>query len=266
MTAAVVEMRAIEKHFGAVHALRGVDLDLLPGEVLGLVGDNAAGKSTLMKVLSGAIPPDGGQILFRGAPVRFASPAEARARGIEMVYQDFALCNNLDIAQNIFLGRWPVRGGVLVDRRAMQRAAEAMLERLRIDVPSVTVQVRHLSGGRRQSVAIARALSFNPAVLILDEPTANLSPGATHEVLSLVADLKQHGVGVILISHRLQEVFAIGDRVAVLKQGRHVATRRVRDATEDEILELIVTGGRAAATNPARRPDAGGGPESPVGD
>ncbi len=265
MTSAVVEMRAIEKHFGAVHALRGVDLDLLPGEVLGLVGDNAAGKSTLMKVLSGAISPDGGQILFRGAPVRFTSPAEARVRGIEMVYQDFALCNNLDIAQNIFLGRWPVRAGVLVDRRAMHRAAEAMLERLRIDVPSVTVQVRHLSGGRRQSVAIARALSFNPAVLILDEPTANLSPGATHEVLRLVADLKQHGVGVILISHRLQEVFAIGDRVAVLKQGRRVATRRVRDATEDEILELIVTGGRAAPANSDRPLDAGGGLESPVG-
>ena len=252
MADAVVEMRGVEKHFGAVHALRGVDLTLLPGEVLGLVGDNSAGKSTLMKILSGAIRPDGGPILFRGAPVRFASPAEARRRGIEMVYQDFALCNNLDIAQNIFLGRWP-RRGLFVDRRAMQRAAEAMLARLHIDVPSVTIQVRHLSGGRRQSVAIARALSFDPAVLILDEPTANLAPAATRDVLRLVADLKQHGVGVILISHRLQEVFAIGDRVAVIKQGRHVATRRVRDSTEDEILELIVTGGRAAATELAAR-------------
>jgi simple sugar transport system ATP-binding protein len=245
--APVVEMRAIEKRFGAVHALRGVDLQLWPGEVLGLVGDNAAGKSTLMKILSGAIQPDAGQILFRDAPARFASPAEARARGIEMVYQDFALCNNLDIAQNIFLGRWPVRARFFVDRRAMHRAAETMLTRLRIDVPAVTLQVRHLSGGRRQSVAIARALSFDPAVLILDEPTANLSPAATQDVLRLVADLKRHNVGVILISHRLQEVFAIGDRVAVLKQGRHVATRRVRDSTEDEILELIVSGGRAAA-------------------
>lgn len=250
MTPPVVELRAIEKHFGAIHALRGVDLELWPGEVLGLVGDNAAGKSTLMKILSGAIPPDAGHIVFRGAPVRFDSPADARLRGIEMVYQDFALCNNLDIAQNVFLGRWPLRGRFLVDRRAMQRSAEAMLARLRIDVPSVALQVRHLSGGRRQSVAIARALSFDPAVLILDEPTANLSPGATHEVLALVADLKRHNVGVILISHRLQEVFAIGDRVAVLKQGRHVGTRRVRDSTEDEILELIVTGGRAAAAEP----------------
>jgi simple sugar transport system ATP-binding protein len=253
MTTPLVEMQGVEKHFGAVHALRGVDLTLESGEVLGLVGDNSAGKSTLMKILSGAIQPDGGHILFRGAAVRFASPADARLRGIEMVYQDFALCNNLDIAQNIFLGRWPMRGRLFVDRRAMQRAAETMLTRLRIDVASVGLKVRHLSGGRRQSVAIARALSFDPAVLILDEPTANLSPSATDEVLRLVGDLKHHGVGVIFISHRLQEVFAIGDRVTVLKQGRHVATRRVRDASADEILELIVAG------RPAMREGAGFG-------
>ncbi|HLW60992.1 MAG TPA: ATP-binding cassette domain-containing protein [bacterium] len=250
MSPPLVEMQGIEKHFGAVHALRGVDFTLAPGEVHGLVGDNSAGKSTLMKILSGAVQPEAGRIVFRGAAVRFTTPADARRRGIEMVYQDFALCNNLDIAQNIFLGRWPKRAHVFVDRRAMQRAAEAMLRRLRIDAPSVAVQVRHLSGGRRQSVAIARALSVDPAVLILDEPTANLSPGATQEVLRLVADLKHHGVGVILISHRLQEVFAIGDRVTVLKQGRHVATRLVGEVTEDEILELIVTGGRTSGAGP----------------
>lgn len=246
MDAHLVEMRGIHKRFGAVQALRGVDLVLDSGEVLGLVGDNAAGKSTLMKVLSGALQPDAGEILFRGTPVRFASPADARRLGIEMVYQDFALCHNLDVAQNIFLGRWPVRSGVWVDRPAMNRAAEAILNRLRIDIPSVAVPVRSLSGGRRQSVAIARALSFNPAVLILDEPTANLSPSATEEVLRLVAELKSHGVGVVFISHRLQEVFQIGDRVTVLKQGRHVATRRVHDVTEDEVLELIVAGARGA--------------------
>ena len=164
-----------------------------------------------------------------------------------MVYQDFALCPNLDIARNIFLGRWPVRGGFLVDGAAMRRNAQAMLERLRVDVPSVAVPVSVLSGGRRQSIAIARALSFGPKVLILDEPTANLSPAATREVLRLVAELKQHGVGVILISHRIQEVFEIGDRVTVLKQGRHVVTRRVSEVTEDAIVELIVTGGRTAA-------------------
>ncbi len=256
MTTPLVEMRQIDKRFGAVQALRGVDLTLQPGEVLGLVGDNAAGKSTLMKILSGALQPDGGQILFRGEPVRFASPAEARRRGIEMVYQDFALCDNLDVARNVFLGRWPLRAWGIVDRAAMQRAAEAMLRRLRIDIPAVTLRVRALSGGRRQSVAIARALSFDPAVLILDEPTANLSPGATQEVLRVVAGLRAHGVGVIFISHRLQEVFEIGDRVTVLKQGRHVATCRVRDATEEEVLELIVTGGR---------PGAGAGAPPPAG-
>jgi simple sugar transport system ATP-binding protein len=201
----------------------------------------------MMKVLSGALQPDAGQILLGGTPVRFASPAEARQRGVEMVYQDFALCPNLDIARNIFLGRWPVRGGFLVDGAAMRRNAQAMLERLRVDVPSVAVPVSVLSGGRRQSIAIARALSFGPKVLILDEPTANLSPAATRDVLRLVAELKQHGVGVILISHRIQEVFEIGDRVTVLKQGRHVVTRRVSEVTEDAIVELIVTGGRTAA-------------------
>ncbi|TMI93143.1 MAG: sugar ABC transporter ATP-binding protein [Bacillati bacterium ANGP1] len=244
---ALVEMRGIHKHFGAVHALRGVDLALEAGEVLGLVGDNAAGKSTLMKILSGALRPDAGQILLGGAPVWFASPADARRRGIEMVYQDFALCPNLDVARNVFLGRWPVRSGIVVDRAAMQRDARAMLDRLRIDVPAVTVPVSTLSGGRRQSVAIARALSVRPRVLILDEPTANLSPAATGEVLRLVAELKRHEVGVILISHRIQEVFEIGDRVTVLKQGRHVVTRRVKDVTEDEIVEVIVAGSRASA-------------------
>jgi len=238
-------MHQIQKRFGAVQALAGVDLALEPGEALGLVGDNSAGKSTLMKVLAGALRPDAGEIYFRGAPVRFASPAEARRRGIEMVYQDFALCNNLDVARNIFLGRWPMRGRFFVHRDAMQRAAEAILERLHVDIPSVAVLVSALSGGRRQSVAIARALSFDPEVLILDEPTANLSPSATQEVLRLVGELKTHGVGVIFISHRLQEVFQIGDRVAVLKQGRHVATRQVRDASVDEILELIVAGDRS---------------------
>jgi simple sugar transport system ATP-binding protein len=254
MTVPLVEMRGIEKRFGAVQALRGVDLTLQPGEILGLVGDNAAGKSTLMKILSGALQPDGGQIVFRTARVRFASPAEARRAGIEMVYQDFALCGNLDVAQNIFLGRWPLRAGLFVDRRAMDQAAEQMLARLRIDIPSVTVRVSDLSGGRRQSVAIACALSFRPAVLILDEPTANLSPSATQEVLRLVADLRAEGVGIIFISHRLQEVFQIGDRVVVLKQGRGVAIRRIRDATEEEVLELIVAGERGGGSSAALSP------------
>ncbi len=242
--ALIVEMRAISKRFGAVQALRAVDCTLYRGEILGLVGDNSAGKSTLMKVLSGAYLPDGGEILFDGTRVRFSTPADARTLGIEMVYQDFALCDNMDIAQNIWLGRWP-RRGLFVDRGLMDRRAEEVLQRLRVDTPSVQVHVATLSGGRRQSVAIARALSFEPKVLILDEPTANLSPAATQEVLRLVRGLREQGVACILISHRIQEIFQIGDRVMVLKRGRNVGMRRVADTSEEEILELIVAGERA---------------------
>lgn len=239
----IVEMRGISKRFGAVQALEGVDLKLHRGEILGLVGDNAAGKSTLMKILSGAYQLDEGEISFKGKGVRFESPRDARALGIEMVYQDFALCDNMDVSQNIWLGRWPTRG-LFVDRAAMDRRAGEVLERLKIDIPWVQVPVATLSGGRRQSVAIARALSFEPQVLILDEPTANLSPSATAEVLRLVSMLKAHGVGVILISHRLQEIFQIGNRVMVLKHGRNAGVREVADTTEDEVLELIVAGER----------------------
>lgn len=242
--APLVEMRRISKRFGAVQALRDVDLTLFPGEVLGLVGDNAAGKSTLMKILTGVYQADSGEILFDGRPVRFDGPAAARARGIEMVYQDFALCDNMDVAQNIWLGRWP-RRGPFVDRATMDRRAEAVLRRLRVEVSSVRAEVATLSGGRRQSVAIARALSFEPRVLILDEPTANLSPAATREVLEVVRGLRDQGVGIIFISHRLQEIFQIGDRITVLKQGRHVGTRPVAATTEDEVLEMIVAGVRA---------------------
>ncbi len=245
----IVEMRAISKRFGAVQALHAVDLTLYRGEILGLVGDNSAGKSTLMKVLSGAYLADSGEIVFEGVPVRFVTPAEARRLGIEMVYQDFALCDNMDIAQNIWLGRWP-RRGLFVDRSLMDRRAGEVLSRLRVDIPSVQAYVATLSGGRRQSVAIARALSFEPKVLILDEPTANLSPAATQEVLHLVRGLREQGVACILISHRIQEIFQIGDRIIVLKRGRHVGTRRVVETTENEILELIVAGERPAHAAP----------------
>jgi simple sugar transport system ATP-binding protein len=241
MTAPIVEMRSVSKRFGAVRALREVDLQLWPGEILGLVGDNSAGKSTLMKILSGAYFPDEGAIIFDGESATFDNPWEARARGIEMVYQDFALCDNLDVAQNIWLGRWPTHGP-FVNHGTMHQRAKEMLERLGIDIPSVRVEVANLSGGRRQSVAIARALSFQPKVLILDEPTANLSPGPAHEVLRLVRDLAESGVAAILISHRLQEVFQIGHRVMVLRQGRNAGVRRVSETTEDEVLELIIKG------------------------
>src|SRR5690606_3211107 len=205
----VVDMRHINKTFGAVNALNDVNLVLHPGEILGLVGDNSAGKSTLMKVLTGAYHRDSGEVLVDGAPTNFRTPHESRDVGIEMIYQDFALCGNLDVAQNIFLGRWP-RRGPFVDRRRMYQQAGEVLRRLKVDVNSVYQKVESLSGGRQQSVAIARAISFNPKLIILDEPTANLSVMATQRLLETMAELKAQGVAQIIISHRLTDIFEVG--------------------------------------------------------
>ncbi len=242
MTVPIVEMRAISKSFGPVQALSGVNLTLAPGEVLGFVGDNSAGKSTLMKILTGAYQRDSGEILVNGEAVRFKSPHESRDRGIEMIYQDFALCGNLDVGQNIFLGRWPLRFGLFVDRGRMHRDAREILNRLKVDVNSVHQKVESLSGGRQQSVAIARAISFNPKVVIFDEPTANLSVPATQRLLETIVELKNHGVAQIIISHRLTDIFEVGDRVMVLKRGRNVGARAIAATSEKEVLELIVSG------------------------
>jgi len=242
----IVEMRGITKSFGPVRALDNVDLVLHPGEVLGLVGDNSAGKSTLMKILTGAYSRDAGEIRVAGEPVHFRSPQDSRARGIEMIYQDFALCGNMNVAQNIFLGRWP-RKGIFIDRKRMYAEAEAVLQRLKVNVNSVYQKVESLSGGRQQSVAIARAISFNPRVVILDEPTANLSVMATERLLETMAELKRQGVAQIIISHRLTDIFAVGDRVMVLKRGENVGDRYVKDTTEAEVLEIIVSGTRETA-------------------
>lgn len=237
----LIEMRGIDKHFGAVTALQDVSLRLLPGEVLGLVGDNSAGKSTLMKILTGAYSRDAGAVLVEGLPTHFRSPQDSRDAGIEMIYQDFALCGNMDVGQNIFLGRWPTRGG-LIDRRRMYREAEAVLRRLKVEVNSVYQKVESLSGGRQQSVAIARAISFDPKVVILDEPTANLSAGATARLLETMLELKRLGVAQIIISHRLTDIFEVGDRIMVLKRGRNVGERRIAETSEKEVLEIIVEG------------------------
>jgi simple sugar transport system ATP-binding protein len=234
-------MRHISKTFGAVRALVNVDLVLFPGEILGLVGDNSAGKSTLMKILTGAYQRDSGEVLVAGAKTHFKSPHESRAVGIEMIYQDFALCGNMDVGQNIFLGRWP-RKGPFVDRRKMYSEADRVLKRLKVDVNSVYQKVESLSGGRQQSVAIARAISFQPKVIVLDEPTANLSVVATERLLETMQELRNHDVAQIIISHRLQDIFAVGDRVMVLKRGRHVGERHIQATTEDEVLGLIVRG------------------------
>jgi simple sugar transport system ATP-binding protein len=239
-------MRGISKAFGPVQALKDIDLVLGPGEVLGLVGDNSAGKSTLMKVLTGAYHRDSGEVLVAGEKTQFKSPHESRLSGIEMIYQDFALCGNMDVAQNIFLGRWP-RKGLFVDRRRMYAEADNVLTRLKVDVNSVYQKVESLSGGRQQSVAIARAISFDPRVVILDEPTANLSVMATERLLETMLELKRHGVAQIIISHRLTDIFAVGDRVMVLKRGENVGDRFVRQTSEHEVLEMIVSGTRETA-------------------
>jgi ABC-type sugar transport system ATPase subunit len=223
----IIEMRNIKKHFGAVQALRGVDLALRHNEVLGLVGDNAAGKSTLMKVLSGAYIPDDGEILIDGDRAHITKPEDSRRLGIEMVYQDFALTNNLDVAANVFLGREAVRwrlGPVrFMDRRLMEERAREVIDNLGIDIDSVRLKVQNLSGGQRQAVAIGRSTAFNAKVIIMDEPTAALSVAAIQEVLDLVDELKAQGCSIIMISHRLEDIYQVGDRVIVLRHGRKVA-------------------------------------------
>ena len=240
---AVVEMRNIKKNFAAVQALRGVDLVLHHNEVLGLVGDNAAGKSTLMKVLSGAYIPDGGEILIEGKSVDITSPLDARRLGIEMVYQDLALANNLDVTGNVFLGREAVSLELgplgVMDSRRMEQEAQRLLDRLKINIPSVRLQVERLSGGQRQAVAIARATAFDSKVIIMDEPTAALSVAAISQVLDLVRELKAQGASIIIISHRLEDIYSVSDRLVVLRQGRKVRdTRVVGDI--DEFRERVV--------------------------
>ncbi len=236
-TAPIVEMIDIKKHFGAVQALRGVDLTLRHNEVLGLVGDNAAGKSTLMKVLSGAYIPDGGEIHLDGEKTSFANPMDARRQGIEMVYQDYALANNLDVSANVFLGREVARiklGSLgVMDYPYMEQETINLLERLRIRIPSVRQKVERLSGGQRQAVAIARATAFDAKVIIMDEPTAALSVAAIDQVLELVQELKAQGASIIIISHRLEDIYRVGDRMIVLRHGRKVYDKSVEGAIHD---------------------------------
>jgi simple sugar transport system ATP-binding protein len=227
-------------------ALINVDLRIRPGEILGLVGDNSAGKSTLMKILTGAYQRDSGTVMVDGRDAHFKSPHESRDAGIEMIYQDFALCGNMDVGQNIYLGRWP-RKGLFVDRRKMYADAGEVLRRLKVDVNSVYQRVESLSGGRQQSVAIARAISFQPRLIILDEPTANLSVVATDRLLETMLELRKQNVAQVIISHRLTDVFKVGDRVMVLKRGQNVGERIVGASTEQEVLELIVSGTPQAA-------------------
>jgi simple sugar transport system ATP-binding protein len=235
----LVSLRGIRKTFGSLQALRGVDLDILPGECLGLVGDNAAGKSTLTKVISGTYLPDAGSIEIDGAPVRFAGPADARARRIEMVFQDLSLCDHVDVVGNLFLGRELTRGPFL-DQARMLAEARRMLEALEIRIPRLSAKVDKLSGGQRQAIAIARAASFDPKVLIMDEPTSALAVAEVEAVLALINRVKARGVGVVLITHRLQDLFRVCDRIAVMYEGTKVAERRIAETNLEDLIRLIV--------------------------
>jgi D-xylose transport system ATP-binding protein len=241
----IITMRGIDKHYGGVHAVQGVDLDIYSGEVHALVGDNAAGKSTLIKILSGAVAMDAGKICYDGRQVEIAQPRDAKDLGIETVYQDLALADNLDVASNIFLGREMTKAGLLrflLDNREMEKRSCSLLSQLRINIPNIRQHVRSMSGGQRQSIAIARCVCFNARVVILDEPTAALGIEETRKVYALIREMRDQGLAVLLISHNLNHVFENCDRITVLKTGRLVGSRRVTDTTQDEILRMIVSG------------------------
>ena len=239
-------LRAVElyKHFGGLVAVDQVSLEIYPGEVIGLVGDNGAGKSTLIKMISGVYRPDGGQIFLDGSEMTFASPAEARGRGIETIYQDLALCENLDATVNIFLGREPVHKFLglidVVDRRSMLKESRNVLDQLDIQIPNLRRPIRQMSGGQRQSVAIARAVYWNARLMIMDEPTAALGVAEQRKVLALVHTLRDRGVPVIIVSHNMQDVFAVADRIVVMRRGRKVGERAANATTTDELVSLMV--------------------------
>lgn len=233
----------LHKHFGGLVAVDKVSLEVYPGEVVGLVGDNGAGKSTLIKMVSGVYQPDGGQIFLEGQEVRFDSPMAARNRGIETIYQDLALCENLDATVNIFLGREPMRRQFglfqVVNRDHMLTESEMVLDQLDIEIPNLLRPMREMSGGQRQAVAIARAVYWNARLMIMDEPTAALAVAEQRKVLALCRTLRDRGVPVIIISHNLQDVFAVADRIIVLRRARKVAELVTQETESDNVVALM---------------------------
>jgi D-xylose transport system ATP-binding protein len=244
----VIEVKGVKKSFGAVAALKGVDLDFYPGEVLAIVGDNGAGKSTLIKILSGVHTIDEGSIWLDGHAVSIKSPKDAKRFGIETIYQDLALCDNLDIPSNVFLGREITRTVIpgllkVFDHRAMRERTRVLLDDLRIrSLESLTSQVHHLSGGQRQSVAIAKSVCFNARVIIMDEPTASLGVTQTRHVLDLARRLSERGCCVIYISHIMRDVLETADRIAVMKSGQLVGVRKAAETDSDELIFMMITG------------------------
>lgn len=240
----LLEVRDIVKRFGGLVAVDHVSMGVNAGEVVGLLGDNGAGKSTLIKVISGVHQADEGTILYQGRPVQIGSPMDALAMGIETIYQDLALAENLSTPANIFLGREKLKRwlGMLpvLDHAAMREESRKVLERLDIEIPSLTSRIRALSGGQRQAVAISRSIYWDAKFLIMDEPTAALGVAEQKKVLDLVNRLKDHGIGIIVISHQMHDVFSVADRLVIMRRGEKVAERATRDTSPDEVVGLIV--------------------------
>lgn len=243
----LVELRDIKVSFGGLHAVDGVSMALYPGEVMAVVGGNGAGKSTLMHTIAGAHPADSGEILVNGAPVTIANPRDARNHGIEVIYQRLALADNIDAAGNLFLGRELRTPTGALDDSAMASATRDVMKRLNPRFRNLSTPVRSLSGGQRQSVAIARAVHFNARILIMDEPTAALGPAETEQVRELITQLKSEGIGIFLISHDIHDVFDLADRISVMMQGRLVGTVDKDKVTKDEVLAMIIMGQKPAS-------------------
>jgi ABC-type sugar transport system ATPase subunit len=241
----LLSIRKMTKRFGGLVAVNAVSWDVYPGEVVGLLGDNGAGKSTLIKCISGVHPADEGEIFFEGRRRHFARPIEAREQGIETIYQDLALANNLDVGANIFLGREVMRsylGGLvrMLDEPHMLRESRLALEALEIHFPNLEQPIENLSGGQRQAVAIARAVYWDAKLMIMDEPTNNLGVPEQHKVLELIRKLRDQGVPVILITHTLPDVFAVSDRLIVMHRGRKVTEKRTSETDTQELVQYMV--------------------------
>lgn len=246
MSEPLLDIRHLSKSFGPVQALSDLSMTVGAGEVVALAGDNGAGKTTLIKAVSGVYRPSGGEIRLSGRPVAFASPQEARAAGIETIYQDLALADNLTIGANIFLGREPMRRAFgflpVLDRRRMAEAARATMALLDFHVSRMDAPVSNFSGGQRQAVAIGRAVYWDARILIMDEPTAALGVPEQRKVIGLIHQLKAQGRGVIFISHNLQDIFAVADRIVVLRRGVMAGARRIAETTHDEVVRLMIGG------------------------
>jgi fructose transport system ATP-binding protein len=238
----VIEARGLVKRYGHVTALDGADFELYPGEIQAIIGDNGAGKSTLIKALSGALIPDEGEIFIDGKQVHFRGPLDARRHGIETVYQDLALAGNMPVWANIYLGRELLRGPKrlsILDKRRMADEAELMLSRLSRTMPPIDAPTSQLSGGQRQAIAIARAAAWGSKVIIMDEPTASLGPAETRAVEEVIAGLRDRGFAVLIISHNLEQVFRLVDRVWVLRRGRMIGSRWLAETTPEEVVAMI---------------------------